>query len=325
MRPIRFLYWNTDEKNESQEEVLAYVFNSAPAPDVVVLGECLLPLSADFLAKHGLQEMPYQLLEQNPQAQRQETQQQRLYFRANCGLQLTHLISEIEAVSPEPVMLAPGVNSPVPYLARDPRFVARIVLARLEVDGEPLLLACVHLPSRRRGANDEPSLYGAAIRYKTFLLQAGGRPLADFGHRIAVVGDFNMNPFDSGMVEPQGFFALNNRHVIRQTRDFQFAPEVMFYNPCWALLSDFDPVAPDQAKPSGSLYFTGAPSKKLYWHLFDQVVLSYQLANRFVHPELRLVAYPPLRKEAEKSSREGASYSDHLPLQFTLNFGSDVD
>ena len=213
-----------------------------------------------------------------------------------------------------------GVGKPLAGLITPLKQIARVVLLRLEINQEASLVACVHMPSHRHGHQDEPSLHDVAVRYKKFILEAGGQPLASFGNRIAVMGDFNMNPFDLGMLQPMSFYAVNNQAYVRHTRLFVQEPEVMFYNPCWALLSDYDPGQPGVPKPSGSTYYGGTPSKKLYWHLYDQVIVSERLMDRLVPQELRIAPHTSLQTEVQSNiPRKKAIYSDHLPLQFTLN------
>lgn len=315
MRAVRFLYWNTGKKAGSLQEVLAHVLATDAPPDVLLLGECLTGLTAEFMQQHGYELMPY-----TPMEREKPTQQ--VYFKPQANLHLSHLSTDVDyEVEDEPPV--PGVSPPYRFLETEPDFVARVVLLQLVVEGEPTLVASVHLPSRRYGAHDEASQLGVVGRYKNFIAQAAGQPLAEFGYRITVVGDFNMNPFDLGMLQPTGFNALNSRAFVRRTRDFVYVPELMFYNPCWALLSDIDPLAPQSPRLPGSLYFGGAPSKKLYWHLFDQVVLSYDLMDRLDVTTLRIVPYEPLRKERERGA-DNARYSDHLPLCFTLQLGTHV-
>lgn len=318
MKPIRFLYWNTGEKDGTQEQVLTDLFMADGVPDVVLLGESVVDLSAAFLQQHGLAQMPYNLLPPKKGSKTIETQVQRVYFQPQRGIAVSHLTTDGDIDVP-----VKGVSPAYLTLSKRHKFVARAVLLRLEVDGEATLVACVHLASRIGGHHDEPSLLEVASRFKTYIAQAGGKSLSEFGERIAIVGDFNMNPFDLGMVQPTGFYALNNRDSVRHSRDFYHSPELMFYNPCWALLSDVDLNPPAARRLSGSHYYGGAPSKKLYWHLYDQVVFSQSLIDRFVPAGLRIASYALLEAEVTnpKTKRKTALYSDHLPLCFTLNLG----
>jgi len=304
MRPIRFLYWNTGKKAKTQEQVLTNLFTAAGlVPDVLLLGECLVDLSIPFLQQHGLLKVTYA---QPPGSK----QSQLAYFKPQSGLTLTHLIATTIPSSPPPVRYS-----------NNPALAARALLMILTVAGKSTLLACVHLPSRRGGHQNEDSQLGLAGRYKQFIEEAAGQPLSNFGERIVVVGDFNMNPFDLGMIEPTAFFAINNREFVRHKRKVDGVYELMFYNPCWALLSDINQAQPANLRVSGSHYYKGTASKKLYWHLFDQVILSKSLIKHFDASALRLASHSAIEKEVMSSvKRKDADYSDHLPICFTLNF-----
>jgi exonuclease III len=303
MRPIRFLYWNTGKKDKTQEQVLTDLFAADGVPDVVLLGECEVDLSTSFLKQYGLKKVVYK---QPPGS----NQTQLAYFKTQPDFALTHLV-------------ATTIRAPKKALryGNNPDLTARVLLMTLTVASESTLVACVHLPSRRGGLQDEPSQLGLASRYKGIIAEAAGKPLSDFGERIVVVGDFNMNPFDLGMIEPTAFFAINNRKFVRHQRKVAGVNELMFYNPCWTLLSDINQAMHPTLRVSGSIYYTGTASKKLYWHLFDQVLLSESLIKHFDASALQLGFHPKIEKEVMSSvTRKNADYSDHLPLCFTLNF-----
>lgn len=335
MRPIRFLYWNTGKKDGTQELVLTDLFKaSGVVPDVLLLSECLIDLSAAFLQQHGLEKVTY--------AQPPGTKQTQIaYFKPQQGLKISYLAST-STNSSTGASVPKSAKAASRYITNS-AFIARILLLTLEVDKKSTLVASVHLPSRRHGHQDEASQLGLASRYKSYI-EEGSDLLSDFEKRIVVAGDFNMNPFDLGMVEPTGFFALNNRAFVRHIRKVDKVPELMFYNPSWAMMSDIVPtLMPIQTQPppvpqvppstspsiqpaslriSGSLYYAGTASKKLYWHLYDQVLLSKSLANNFDASELRIASYPHIEQEVmSRVSRAKAKYSDHLPLCFTLNLG----
>jgi exonuclease III len=302
MRPIRFWYWNTGKKAKTQEQVLTDLFAADGVPDIVLLGECLVDLSTSFLKQHGLTKVIYA---QPPGS----NQTQLTYFKTQTDFTLTHLVAT--TIAPKNAL----------RYGNNPALTARVLLMTLTIAGESTLVACVHLPSRRGGHQDESSQLGLVSRYKGFIAEAAGKPLSDFGERIVVVGDFNMNPFDLGMIEPTAFFAINNRKFVRHRRKVAGVNELMFYNPCWTLLSDINQATHPILRVSGSIYYKGTASKKLYWHLFDQVLLSESLIKHFDASALHLVLHPEIEKEVMSSvKRNDADYSDHLPLCFTLSF-----
>lgn len=321
MESIRFVYWNTDKKSDTQEEVLENLFETDARPDVLLLGECEVGLTPDFLRKHEYEAMLYSPMER-------EKPTQRMYTRQQANLRLTHLTTH-EDYEDDPIS---GVDPPHRFLQSEPDFVTRVALMQLEVAGECTLLASVHLPSRRMGAHDESSLSDVASYYKNFIIR--GQQFGNFERRIIIVGDFNMNPFDLGMLQHKSFHAINSRAFVRPTRDSSFVPEWMFYNPCWALLSDIDPLQPAAPRLPGSLFFASAPSKRLYWHLYDQVLLSHALMHRLDVASLRIAPYEPLRLEGERGGttvktageppKKERRYSLHLPLCFTIQLGTHV-
>ncbi len=57
------------------------------------------------------------------------------------------------------------------------------------------------------------------------------------GHeRTLIVGDFNLNPFDDGMIFPSGFGAMMTKGLVRKTREAHDRYSGRFYNPIWARL-----------------------------------------------------------------------------------------
>ena len=169
------------------------------------------------------------------------------------------------------------------------------------------------MPSKKN--LDEISQLQTSHNYKRYILERA----ALYNHKVIITGDFNMNPFDAGMVEPMGFFALNNSDFVRNQRTFQHSTEMMFYNPCWCLLGDYHALTKNQ-KVSGTHFYKDSPSKKLYWHLFDQVIISENMIQQFKHNELEIIEPEELLNEliVKKTVRKSATYSDHLPLKFTL-------
>jgi hypothetical protein len=78
----------------------------------------------------------------------------------------------------------------------------------------------------------------------------------DVGHqRTVVCGDFNMNPFELGMVARRSLHALMSRNLARTIHRLgRRAPYPCFYNPMWSHLGDW----PDRVP--GSYYFSNSVS-----------------------------------------------------------------
>jgi len=118
----------------------------------------------------------------------------------------------------------------------------RLTIRRLALPGlEEILLAVVHFPSKlhwsERSQAMECTELGAEIRKEEEIA----------GHqRTILVGDLNMNPFESGMVSAAGLHAVMDPRIARDgSRVVQGREYPFFYNPMWGLLdvgSDHLPV-----------------------------------------------------------------------------------
>ncbi len=322
MRPIKFLYWNTDKKGETRQDVLRDIFapphepdqpQRQEVPDVLILAECPVDLEPTFLQTYGLAQVPIA-------TKQADGLQQRIYVRQNALLDLT--LSEhfaVEEVAEDVVTEREnlGYNSYRETILRSYTKVTRLLLLNLSVDDTSYLLACIHFPSKKY--QDEISQLQIAHTYKSKLLAAAAEEKNPYADRIIIVGDFNMNPFDAGMLEPHGFHAISNRDFVKHKQKANTVVSSIFYNPCWALLGDYA-IQHKERKLGGSHFYEGAYSRKLYWHLFDQVLVSEAITDRFVDNSLQLVEVPALTKELlSDTKRKDAVYSDHLPLSFTLN------
>lgn len=297
---IKFLYWNTQHKQQT-ESVLTGIFKTWE-PDILILGECSKTLDEDFTRRYQLEQL---ILKQGEKEQFKI----RIYYKTNIGISLLHL-NNMSEVEHSDVVIETLFNGELIY--RTIKRIARIVKLELNVNGHKTLLSCIHFPSRRN--QDELSQLQIAYNYKAYILE-GSEVYQD---KVIIVGDFNMNPFDAGMVEPHGFYALNHRDVIRDTRIFQHSPEKMLYNPCWWLMSDIYPQI-RAIKSSGSHYFDGAPSKKLFWHMYDQVLLSKDMIHMFNNDDLEIIQEKNIIQDVTGNNRP-KEHSDHLPLKFSLNF-----
>jgi hypothetical protein len=75
--------------------------------------------------------------------------------------------------------------------------------------GADALMVTLHLPSKLYLSADDQSLLATRVRQ---LIQ---RFETKVGHRrTIVIGDFNMNPFEAGLVSSEGFHAMMSRAIV---------------------------------------------------------------------------------------------------------------
>lgn len=175
-----------------------------------------------------------------------------------------------------------------------------------------LLLVAVHLPSRRN--QTDAGLSQLASRWRSAVEEAEKK----VGHKkTVVVGDFNMDPFHSGVISSEGFHGTMDKRIAnRKTRRVLDEDRHFFYNPMWSLFGD------ETAGPPGT-YFYDASSEpeNYYWHMYDQVLLRPELIPYFPDRELRILTHSGSDSLTTNSGRPDAvNKSDHLPLLFRLDF-----
>jgi len=128
---------------------------------------------------------------------------------------------------------------PEPHcLVRDSRGVA-IRNYRLPL-GESFLVVAVHLASKL-WAKTEDQIFVAA-ELGDYIREAEER----VGHsRTIVIGDLNMNPFESGVVAAGGLHGVMDRRIaLGGSRKVRGTDHMFFYNPMWSKFGDADQSPP---------------------------------------------------------------------------------
>lgn len=129
-----------------------------------------------------------------------------------------------------------------------------------------------------------------------------------------LIGDFNMNPFENGLVAANGLNALPDLKYLtkKPRRTIDGTTYKSFYNPMWNFFGDFKP-------PYGTHYYRPPGHVSHEWHVYDQVILRPTLApyleKNFVDIVTRLDG-DNLCKKFERP--DSVKYSDHLPIILNL-------
>jgi exonuclease III len=177
-------------------------------------------------------------------------------------------------------------------------------------DREEVLLAVVHLASRRYLSQDskQQECMDLATRIRELERRVGHE-------RTILVGDFNMNPFEPGMVGTGGLHAVMSLDVARKRkRRVQNKDHSYFYNPMWGRFGDGSP------GPCGTYYYRNGEQVCYFWNMFDQVLVRPELIDRF---NLDRLAVPVAAGKASLVNSHGrpdvVGASDHLPIVFELD------
>ncbi|MBI1814709.1 MAG: endonuclease/exonuclease/phosphatase family protein [Deltaproteobacteria bacterium] len=170
---------------------------------------------------------------------------------------------------------------------------------------QSFLLVALHLPSQLYRTPDD--LAHECPRIARLIADREQR----VGHRrTVVIGDFNMDPFDHGMVGSGGLHAVSDRRVTQRGERIVSGEVVpFFYNPMWSKLGDAGP------HPPGTYYYDSSTPINLYWHVFDQVLLRPALCEEFDPRSVQVVTrVDGTDLLAGARRRPNQAVSDHLPL-----------
>jgi Endonuclease/Exonuclease/phosphatase family len=213
---------------------------------------------------------------------------------------------------------APGVeNTKICVIARfSASFIApvfetdRLTVRKLCPPGMvDILLGVIHFPSKYAWNEESQAMESARLADEMRRVEKR------VGHcRTVLVGDFNMNPFESGMVSAGGMHGIMDRRIVqRRSRIVQDRKYPFFYNPMWCRFGD------GTAGPAGTFYHTRAEHKVYFWNMFDQVLVRPELLDRFAMDDLAIVDHTGERSLLTAAGLPDKHYgSDHLPVLFKL-------
>ena len=176
--------------------------------------------------------------------------------------------------------------------------------------GPDILLVAVHLPSKLYYSDTDQAFRA------TRAVESIQRAERKVGHmRTIVVGDFNMNPFESGVVGAGGFHAVMDRRIaLQRERTVQGERYQFFYNPMWGRMGD------GSTGPPGTYYRSGASPLNFFWHTLDQVLIRPDLLEFFLETKLQVICDVTGQSLLSASGIPDTSFgSDHLPLVFEID------
>lgn len=217
---------------------------------------------------------------------------------AECPVGDSDLLAVLNAKNPVPFS-SPDPASLCERLVILPRFPTRFLKRKSE--GTKYTAREIRLPGM-------PRILLFAVHFGSKLHRSGegqGMSLPDFrsvirmvereaGHeRTVVFGDFNMNPFEFGVVDARGLNAVMTREIAaRKTRTVDAGAYPFFYNPMWSCFGDSTheahPPGSPAHEPAGTCYYPAAESKWYYWNMFDQVLLRPDLLPCFRSEDLKI-------------------------------------
>ncbi len=174
--------------------------------------------------------------------------------------------------------------------------------------GKEVIIAAIHFPSKQYHGDSDFRSYAEAFRNELEKIEQ------ERGHsRSVIVGDFNMNPFEDGMIEANCLHAVMDCEIAKNKgRTVQGRFYKYLYNPMWGKMGDTSP------GPPGTYFYNRAGQKNYFWHTFDQVLIRPDLIPDFPIDKLEVVESINETTLLTSSGRPRRSISDHLPIVFSI-------
>lgn len=130
-------------------------------------------------------------------------------------------------------------------------------------------------------------------------------------NKLILLGDFNMNPFDSGMTLAAGLNAMMTKECVKPGHRTHINKQYEFYyNPMWSLFGD------NTEGPAGTIY--NASSQGPYgWSMLDQVIINHSVVQLF-HSVSILTETGTHSLMDDRGRPDTKRASDHFPIVVSL-------
>ena len=187
----------------------------------------------------------------------------------------------------------------------------RLVFTSLKLqNSDEILIGGIHFPSK---LNYEDLSQLEIVR--GYVQEIEEIEMMKNNKKTLIFGDFNMNPFESGMVELSAFNAtLSEVEAKKISKRFHYRKYNYFYNPMWSFMGDRNYLSGERKQP-GSYYHSKSP----YWNMYDKVIMRPEIIDIFDFSSIRIIDSLGTEKLVDDDYIiKKDTYSDHLPLSFQI-------
>lgn len=141
--------------------------------------------------------------------------------------------------------------------------------------------------------------------------------------RTIVLGDFNVNPFEKGMISTLGFNATLSKVIAKkEPREFIKDDYDYFYNPMWSFLGDINYQNGNLKLPGGYYFKNNDDVTQTFWNLIDNILIRPNLIDDVDLNSINILetsgVHNFVSQIGEEFKIDRINYSDHLPITFKL-------
>lgn len=173
-------------------------------------------------------------------------------------------------------------------------------------------LAAVHFHSKINWAKDSLAL--ECVNFSRDISKVEGDTNS---YETILIGDFNMNPFEDGVVAANGLNAIQDLEYVAvrpKGRKIDGTGYRFFYNPMWNFFGD-------HRKPFGTHYHRTPGHVSQEWNMYDQAMFRGSIKKYLNKGDyisiIDTVGADKLTSSFERPDKD--AYSDHLPIVLKLN------
>ena len=176
-----------------------------------------------------------------------------------------------------------------------------------------IIICAVHFPSKLNWNHEDYSSH--CNRLKRDIEEIENKFIT---HNTIIIGDFNMNPFEGGIVSASGLHNTSIKEVaMQEKRKIQGEEFKFFYNPMWSFFGE-----DSKGDVCGTHFFNTSKYINFYWNMYDQIMFRPSLIDKFNQEKCKIITEikgTSLTEKINGITRLNDKFSDHLPITSSFN------